>query len=1628
MRRKLIDRLLPVLLAAAMVLSLLPGAAGPAQAAAGPVTGSIAGAVRLDYDQTLEKLRANELQAELLRDGTSLGSVELARSGEQILSGGYIASVSRREDAAGVRGENCPASLDFSIAGLPQGTYTLRFTGRGYASYEEVLALSDYSLHVTVGTGDGTFALGDFNADGQVNETDRDLLAAALGSHAEQDLSDFDLNGDREINIIDLAYVNRQIGKRGSAQILETVLLNAPVDAAAMDREMTAAGVAVVSGTLEDLFRPNGEAVTLQAAAGDDIVLPIPFREAQELEQVRIVTSALHPILAGTALVEDDLGRTYSYSFGSSAQLLSAETAGGVITIDLGRRVAVKKITITVTKTETGYATVESIEFLKDMTPADPDSAGSPVTGLTAVPGSERVTLTWNRVPNVSGYRVTWWPASDPAQTQTMETEVNRAEITGLENFTVYQFTVAATEGDWTGKPSAAVSAQPRPASAPSAPDMVSVSERDSALAVSWKASENAEWYEVYYTSQPDAPAASYLRFGGELTGTSTTITGLENGVTYYLYIRAGNDMGVSGPSRISSGTPQAVVYDRPAGIPTQGVLDYRDIASIRLAQPGNYNPAEHPDGFDPAGMADGDYRTYWTAGNWWNNEHIIVTFREPQDLRAAIWVPRLDGTYATNLRAYSVQVWYDGEDLSGPGHLVTPGIDNNGNTSGGDVHTWPAIRGNPAVTKFAVMPFLPQENVIQISVAAEQRDYLAVSLSELMFVKYDENFRLPEDVEELFADDLRTVLSPAATPERIAQLQARLNSDEKDYYMEVNALADELTLAEELLSGRTGSSVFLNGIQSRSSGRDGQQYGQGGSDLQPLGAAAGANQEITIYASGIPAGEAVTVYATQFNAEASAWRASVGTLENGRNVLAIPKIGSQNTPRGGSLYLTYAGTAPENIRLHIRRAVDIPLLELSGWDNMTGAERTAAISGYLTELDGYLQTYAVASSTTDWRNVTEIATPSVLLSLPAGAVQAGLRSGDASAQLENAVLAWEDLLAICRTVQAIDGPMESRQNIRCMQMFSGAFMYAAGSHVGIGYGSCAGMVGGKPLSQLPAGAVRNSLFGWGIAHEIGHNMDKLGRAEITNNIYSLAVQTSDGAANTLPSRLEASGKYAAIFNKTAQGRPGASGDVFVQLGMYWQLHLAYDEGQEPLAFFHDFFAAWKAGTYFDGASDYDGKVALTAAGVAGRDLTEFFTRWGMTLSDSVKTRLASYPAENRAIWYLNDQSRRDRLNGVSGGAGGTVSAQAEKIGDNQFRLTFSAPGNVQGYEVRRNGTAIAFTTDGVYTDTIGSGNNLTYEYTVTAYDTLGYPIGTASTAAQRVSYDLLVDEADYTVRREGNTVVFTMNAPTAVSGLRLPLEGLNGENFQVAVTKEDGTEVAVRSGNFTLSNQAPENTRFISYFHREGAAENDPLIAVYQARAVTITGIPEGIDTQDIRLISYAGDDIAFLDGPTVGRMQADYRYGSGADDVIRAGTLVVAGTWQGDPVYNTVRIFGEFSPADMSEDMNGEAVGESVRRYLNGYSLLFVDEQEDGIYGTISNGIFLFVPDVQAEKELLEGSVTCGVDGVLPSRICAELWRTDEPDSAEGTHRTAQTLWINSPGGSELPLVAIEGGGTHA
>lgn len=669
--------------------------------------------------------------------------------------------------------------------------------------------------------------------------------------------------------------------------------------------------------------------------------------------------------------------------------------------------------------------------------------------------------------------------------------------------------------------------------------------------------------------------------------------------------------------------------------------------------------------------------------------------------------VPYLDATYKNRIANYTVTL--KGED----GEILATYYRDGVNITG---------------SNYYILPFPETKGVKSVTVAlGEKTGGPRVSVSEIAFY---ESENLVSGIADLFTDGTFTQLKSTVKQEQITNLKNRLSAL-GSFYLDLARLTDELNLAQALLNKDSDAlGLVKNDFQSRStSAAADQAAGQSASDLQPLGVTAQAGTTVAIYAE-LPSDATVYVVPTQFYGESGVWKGTPVALENGRNYITVQQIGSLGG-RGGPLYITYSGSHPEQIKLQVRvvnNAWEMPVLELSDWYSMGESARKDAIRTYVQELSSYVAALPTSGLNTNVRNATEISTPSVLLSLPADQVLSGLKSAGSdedamvNAMYQN-VLAWEEELFIANKVQGIidsnatltsyQYPMTTRQNIRYMRMFAGAFMYAAGNHIGVEYGSTSALVQGKPTSATGKGNA-NGLFGWGIAHEIGHNMDKLGKAEITNNIYSLALQAWDGSSMALNTRLTEDGRWETIFNKAAQGRPGSANNVFVQLGMYWWLHLAYDDAQ-PLAFYNQFFKLWKSGAH--SGYTYDERVALIASQVADRNLTEFFTRWGMTLSDEVKGMLDDYQTESRAIWYLNDASRTYRLNSGSAASGSaTVSASAN---ESKVTLTISHTDSdkILGYEIRRNNVVIGFTTESTYVDDLGAANNLTYTYSVVPVD-----------------------------------------------------------------------------------------------------------------------------------------------------------------------------------------------------------------------------------------------------------------------------------------------------------------------
>ena len=109
-------RVLSLLLTAALLLSSLSWASPARAEEADGVTGSISATLRVDYAQRLDALRDRQVQAELLRDGKSLGILPLWEADSGLDAGGYAAEVSLRNPEGGdLGGGQWPGYLDLTV-------------------------------------------------------------------------------------------------------------------------------------------------------------------------------------------------------------------------------------------------------------------------------------------------------------------------------------------------------------------------------------------------------------------------------------------------------------------------------------------------------------------------------------------------------------------------------------------------------------------------------------------------------------------------------------------------------------------------------------------------------------------------------------------------------------------------------------------------------------------------------------------------------------------------------------------------------------------------------------------------------------------------------------------------------------------------------------------------------------------------------------------------------------------------------------------------------------------------------------------------------------------------------------------------------------------------------------------------------------------------------------------------------------------------------------------------------------------------------------------------------------------------------------------------------------------------
>ena len=1315
---------------------------------------------------------------------------------------------------------------------LPAGTYELTVAAPGFATYTQTIEVNSKSYAVNLMTGfvegytyeegdyhPGVLLIGDVTGDGVIDDTDRSVLVDAIDTEQSSELTD--LTGDQKTDLADLEYFAKGYQAEGHtlACIEESVSADAISPKPGEDTN--------VEGNLEDLLKGEGN-VTLSTQGGTEISEEHPVSVEFDLSEsadtqidgILIETNKENPIQKATVDI------TYIDAEGNE-QTVTAPIENGVehllrtsdvqvsmdedgnIQIHLGSQIAVKKVTLTIQgmQNNNNLAEISKVEFVNGMENRIPKPDMDIPTNLAVETGSEEFTLTWDACKNVTGYEVL---IEHNGEQDTYTVKNNSLKVTSfnekkLVNKEQYTAKVQSVNGTWKSGYSESVTAVPKADKKPDAPENVKAVGKYKSVEVSWKNMKNTEFYNLFYREKGQE---EYTKIEN-ITTNSYTISELKENVKYEIYLTGVNELGESDPSLTSTAQttdlePAVMPKYKQINTSEEGQVSSHIVSATRGRGEMKDSPLDL-EGKTAWGTVDNNPASHFYMADWddggeytdFNNKGFTFEFDQPYTMDT---IGFQEVTAQGNFTRISLKYW----DENGSEHVV----DKN------NLKIEARTDKNNKRYYFIRIAEPIQAKKISFGIGRDYSGLRVITVSEISFYNYDS---LEDDIMGLYEDELHTVLKGSVTEQTIQDLRNRLQTKDEasgEYHPDKDRLEKELDNAEDILNNQLSEPILVHNTITT---RDTDRGFSGLNAWQPLGITAAAGEEITLFVGhntmGTGSNTNLQLVATQYHAESGSVSKVVTTLKTGRNDVTIPKIWSTDEESGGALYIQYTGNnANDRYSVRVNGGVEVPTLDLYG---VTDAqERQQRAEQYVEALKGYVEKMEAVHKKVHENSgnesveyeyskencilgATDILLDKMLFSLPAQQVLSGCE-GNAQKLLDS-MDAMEGMMNLFYQHKGLNqtAPDEKDRfpqrhlNIRYQRMFAGAFMYAAGDHIGIGWNETAGMMTGVPVQSDNGKYVSGRYFGWGIAHEIGHNINQsaYAYAEVTNNYFAVLAQAKDTNDSV---RFE----YPKVYEKVTSGTTGKSEDVFTQLGMYWQLHLAYDSGynfktydnyEEQLnnLFFArvDTYARNTAkapapqGIALTLSGDRDQDFMRLACAAAQKNILEFFERWGMIPNDETRSYAGQFETETRAIYYVNDDSRVYRLenSGSSLGSLGdveavgddtTVSVNKDTANQVDFTLTSKTipEEDVLGYEITRTMISggqvekevVGFTTENQFSDHVTTVNNRVITYEVTVVDKYLNRSAAKTLTPVKIEHDGSLDKEFWTTTTKNMEAVHT--------------------------------------------------------------------------------------------------------------------------------------------------------------------------------------------------------------------------------------------------------------------------------
>lgn len=1603
---------------------------------------------------------------------------------------------------------------------LDEGTYVLCMESAGFVSYRQEITIENgYNYSVTVATGNvgidasGVMPYGDLQKDGVVDAKDTVAVVDALESESSDLL--YDINEDGNVNLLDLEKAVALFNGEGEYGTMKEAAVNKNVIPGLIQASVPE--TTRQQGSVEDLLAGK-DSLSLSPADQDAVIsaetpveISFDFMENEkEVQLGGIVLQTPSENRIDSGLIEITYTENGQEQVGlvvigqmrmrSSANVIgTAEVASnGQLAIKLNGQIAVKKVTITITsmtQKDATLAEITSVEFVNDMENYIPAPTLDIPEVLRVEAGNKSIQVAWKKVTNVTGYQVL---VSLDGYTEYVNTTDTSLEITkfrnkSLENKKTYTIAVRSVNGEWNSGYEQTYQATPKYDTIPDAPDSLKLTSDYRIIHASWAAPKDnaADSYTLYYKKQGDNEFKSI----DKISSTNYTLYDLEEEGEYVIYVTAVNEHG-EGPASLQASIKTKSIkpvqfsqYRIINSASKEGELTDHIVNITRRA--GTYVNGSNLDGnsnTSALAVADNNFQSYYQINDWddavayhTGNEGWGLTVELDQAYkmnRFAIAAPD-DSTYYTNAAVY---YWKDGARKKAEGMSFQRKTDENG-------------RAYYEITLSAPI----ETNKVQFGLQVSYYSTHRIQVSEIRLYEYDS---LADDIRALYTDDLYIALRDNVTEDDFVQLQERIDTKiNGDYHPEREALQKELDAAKQLFEEQKSLDDIININTGISASYDSGLKLSGLNAWQPLGITAMAGDEIVIYVGAENGKQGnksnLQLVVTQQHGEYDQF-AKTMNLNVGRNVITVPEIVSTDVEKGGALYIQYTGNNKnDRYAVRVNGGAKIPVLNLYGVTDET--ERQRLIGEYVKELTEYCKVledkheedhskkflfFSLNSydEKTCIYNTTDIMLDHMMISVPATQILAGLGSEQNTEKMTYTVDAMDAMMELfyqhkglaenfeeetaAAVVQKNHIPVQ-HLNIRYMKMFSGAFMYAGGNHIGIEWGSVKELVlNEKPVIDENGKLTEGSYFGWGIAHEIGHqiNQGDYAIAEVTNNYFAVLAQ-ADGTNESVRF------SYDDVYDKVTSNTTGYPSNVFTQLGMYWQLHLAYDSdyAQKTYENYEDIFnnllfarvdtyarnpevfnsAGWEVSLQLSGNTDQNLMRLVSAA--TKKNLTDFFGRWGYVPDEETTRFMNQFEEESRAIYYINDDVKTADIEGRAASLKDQRVVENVEVSVDHSDVTLNITADEQysdqimGYEIirvtTRKGTVekevVGFTTEDTFTDSVTLGSRAV-SYEVYAVDLLTNRAEAVTTDAIKIISDGNYEKTQFLAKtnmtseldHQGEATEQDPCEPDEEPAVNMVLDGNKTEQYLGKAEKDPYVLIDLKQTLEVSALRYYASSNEITDYSIEVSTDGNEYIEVAvgtfqmengQDTIYFTNGNDPWVTTYDIRYIKVTAKGQA---GQEIGITEFDILGPSGDNiEFTNDQGKVTIGKLAADYIYDkennqkipegSIVFAGSYkgNPAYnvvVLYDQDGNIVGgTNDEGELIAQQIILAPDPGNALLGEVSEGIWIYwiEPDQQFTQ---------------PKQVKAELYRVDNALTNEGERLTSDTVYQDVP--DQMEEIQIE------